>query len=114
MKFNKELFIETYKKKGCNISATCRAIGISRAQFYVRREEDPTIAEALRDAEEAIIDNAESKLLSKINEGDTVSLLFFLKTKGKKRGYVEKQEIEHSESESQVVLFELPDNNRDS
>jgi hypothetical protein len=38
-------------------------------------------------------DLAEMKLLSAIREGKTAELLFYLKTKGKKRGYVERQEI---------------------
>jgi hypothetical protein len=33
------------------------------------------------------------KLLNAIREGKTAELLFYLKTKGKKRGYVERQEI---------------------
>ena len=37
---------------------------------------------------------AESKLMENINGNDNTSIIFFLKTKGKKRGYVEKQEVE--------------------
>ena len=89
MKFDMEKTREAYAKKGCNVSATCKAVGISRMHFYRMREKNEKFAEGLNEAYEAMIDNVESKLLSKINDGDTTALIFFLKTKGKKRGYVE-------------------------
>jgi hypothetical protein len=58
------------------------------------RKEDSGFKQDLKDAEEAIIDNVESKLLSKIHDGDTTCMIFFLKTKGKDRGYVERQEVD--------------------
>lgn len=84
--------IEIYTKKSCNISATCSALNITRKTFYQWREKYPKLNELLKEAEESIIDFAESKLLNNIQEGDTTSLIFFLKTKGKHRGYVEKVE----------------------
>ena len=40
------------------------------------------------------IDFAESQLHKQIRDGNSTATIFFLKTKGKKRGYVERQEIE--------------------
>ena len=44
--------------------------------------------------EESYLDLAESKLMKKINEGDNGSIFFYLKCKGKKRGYIENQRLE--------------------
>lgn len=88
-RFDKEAFVRIFKKKGCNVSATCDAVGITRATFYNHKNDDPTFAAAIGEAEEAVIDMAESKLLKNINDGDNTAIIFFLKTKGKKRGYVE-------------------------
>ena len=48
--------------------------------------------QAVTDAREAMIDYAEGKLYQNIQNNDTVSILFFLKTQAKHRGYVERYE----------------------
>lgn len=93
---NKQI-AETYQKKGCNVSATCTALKINRSTFYRYKKDRPQLGALLEEAEEAIIDNAETKLLSKINDGDTTALIFFLKTKAKDRGYTERKEIKVDE-----------------
>lgn len=45
---------------------------------------------------ESLLDFAESQLLINIKNGDTTSILFYLKTQGKKRGYIEGQKVENS------------------
>ena len=45
---------------------------------------------------EAILDLAESKLIENISDNDNTAIIFYLKTKGKNRGYVERQEVDHS------------------
>ena len=45
---------------------------------------------------ESVIDLAESKLIENIQANDNTAILFYLKTKGKKRGYVERSEIDQT------------------
>ena len=96
-----EKIVQIYEKKGCNITATCSALGISRKTFYEWRAKKKKLAEALEEKEESIIDYAESKLVEHIQNDDIQALIFFLRTKGKKRGYVEK-----TESDVNVNAFE--------
>jgi len=93
MHFDRELTLRVFAKKGCNVSATCKAVGISRMHFYRKRREDITFAEGLAEVYESMVDNVESILVNKIYEGDTTALIFFLKTKAKNRGYVERHDF---------------------
>lgn len=76
-----------------NLSMVARKLGVSRTTLYKFMEDKPTVKAALDEAREKMVDNVESKLYSKALGGDTVAMIFFLKTQGKKRGYVERQEV---------------------
>ena len=91
-KISVEKIAEVYKKKGCNITATCAALNISRRTFYQKKVKSKSLQDLLAEADESMLDFAESKLIEHINNNDITSLIFFLKTKGKKRGYVERTE----------------------
>lgn len=76
-----------------NLSLVARKLGVSRTTVYNFLENKPTLKVVLIDAREKMIDNVESKLYSKALDGDTTAMIFFLKTQGKSRGYVERQEV---------------------
>lgn len=80
-----------------------------------RAKTTPLVAEAIETAEAQILDHCENKLLSKIQEGDTTALIFLLKCKGKKRGYIERQQIDakvENKNTGEIRILELPDNGR--
>ena len=104
-----ETIVKIYEKKGCNITAACTALGIARKTFYEWREKKKKLAEGLEAAEEAIIDFAESKLVEHINNDDVQALIFFLRTKGKKRGYVEKTESDVNINQFEKLMQETDD-----
>lgn len=76
-----------------NVSMVARALNVNRSTVYRFIEKHPTCKVALDEAREKMIDNVESKLYSKALDGDTTSMIFFLKTQGKHRGYVERQVV---------------------
>ena len=88
-----ETILKVFKSKVANISATCDALNIDRSTFYDWRSKYPELGEKLKDVEEGLIDFAETRLYEKVNDGDLTAIIFYLKTKGKKRGYIEGQEI---------------------
>ena len=84
--------IEALEKSLGVVSIACKAAGVSRTQFY----EWMKVAEFKRrvdDIKEITLDFAESKLHKLIDGGNVGATIFYLKTRGKKRGYVEIQEV---------------------
>jgi len=50
---------------------------------------DPKVQEVISFIEEHSLDRAEKRLLTMIDEGNTAAVFFYLKCKGKKRGFIE-------------------------
>ena len=82
--------MEIYAKLLCNVTKTCKAVGIERVTFYRWYENDAKFHQAVDDLENVRLDFAEDMLNIKMQQGDTAAIIYFLKTKGKHRGYVEK------------------------
>ena len=85
----KQDFLDIFQSALTNISLSCKMVGISRETYYRWRSEDKVFNAACYDIEESLLDKAEATLYKAVNEGNTTELIFYLKTKGKKRGYVE-------------------------
>ncbi len=101
---------QLYRKKAGNVAATCDAIGCSRTAFYKWRDKSKKLREMLEEVDESLIDLAESKLMENIDAGEVTSLIFFLKTKGKNRGYVETVKNEVTVNPFEELMKSLPDN----
>jgi len=80
------------------VSMACRQVGISRDTHYRWLKEDPKYKKYLEDAHFNQKDFGEHALMKLVREGNASAVLFFNKTINKDRGYIEKQEIEHSTS----------------
>jgi hypothetical protein len=75
------------------VSTACKAVDISRQTHYRWMREDDEYKTAVEELSEVAVDFAESHLHKLIRDGNPAATIFFLKTKGKSRGYVERQEI---------------------
>lgn len=108
-------YVEAIKKHHGLVSVVAESLGVDRAAVYRARERHPTVAQALEEARERTIDHVESKLMGRIDSGDTTAMIFFLKTQAKHRGYVERQEVNATVAGDIVVdLVEVPDAGRSS
>jgi len=108
----KKTFIENYRKSFGMISMSCEATGISRQTFYNWKKDDEEFAKEIEDIEERNLDFAEMKLFSAIREGKTTELIFYLKTKGKQRGYLEgTQLLGHDGNPVSAFTVEVINNN---
>ena len=90
----KEVLLDALQHHLGIVTGACKAVGIHRSTFYDWYNSDPEFKEAVDDIDNIALDFAESKLHRKIDKGDTSAIIFYLKTRGKKRGYVEKQEMD--------------------
>lgn len=88
----KKAAVESHYKNNGNVSATCRAVNIGRTQFYQWKKDDKEFAAAIDNVTDFCIDKVEDALMGQIEKGDTTAIIFYLKTIGKKRGYVERSE----------------------
>jgi hypothetical protein len=88
----KETKDEIIKQHG-NIAMVAKSFNVSRTTVYNFMEKHPDVKDVLSDEREKMLDNVESSLYNQALEGNTTAMIFFLKTQGKGRGYVERQEI---------------------
>lgn len=78
------------------VTSACKTVGVGRTTHYLWMQEDKEYKAAVDELSDVAIDFAESQLHKQIKEGNSTATIFFLKTKGKKRGYVERQEVDVS------------------
>ena len=71
--------------------------GIKYRTLWQYGKEFPEIREAMDEAKESMLDFAEGKLYEAIRDGNMTAIIFYLKTKGKARGYIERAELTGAE-----------------
>jgi hypothetical protein len=89
----KKAMIEALEKSLCVVTSACKQVGINRSTHYEWIKNDPEYADQVKNLENIVLDFAESQLHKQIKDGNTTATIFLLKTKGKSRGYIERQEL---------------------
>jgi len=107
---NKQRLLEALEASLGIVSTACQSANISRQTHYNWMRDDELYREAVEELADVALDFAESQLMRKIRgvliqketdglpavfekEPSDTAIIFYLKTKGKKRGYVERQEL---------------------
>lgn len=90
---HKDKLIKALVKHLGIVSKACEEVGISRNQFYVYCKTDPVFKAEVDDINEITLDFVEDKLFQNIKEGDRSSIMFYIKYKGRKRGYVDSSDV---------------------
>lgn len=85
----KVAFLEAVERNGGVILGACKAMKIGRTTHYEWLKE-PWYKQLYEDIIEEQKDFVESQLLKNIKKGDSKSIIFYLKSKAKDRGYYEK------------------------
>ena len=97
--------IDALKKTLWIVTSACLQVGISRETHYQWLEKYPEYAKEVASVADLALDFAESSLHKQIQDHDTTATIFYLKCRGKKRGYIEKTEVEHSGRMEVVEIF---------
>lgn len=105
---NKKGMIEALEKSLGIVTTACKAVGISRETHYRWLREDEKYKASVDAIADIALDFAESSLHKQIQNGEVSSTIFYLKTKGKSRGYVERQEITGADGGPVQII--APDN----
>lgn len=93
---HKKAILEALEHSLGVVTTACKKVGVGRTTFYQWMRDDKEFAQQVKDIENVALDFAESQLFKQIKENNPTSTIFYLKTKGKKRGYIEKKEIDNS------------------
>jgi hypothetical protein len=87
---------EQLRRLNGNVAASAQNLGMNRSSLFRRIAKEPALGEILADSREAIVDAAENALYVAVTKREGWAVCFTLKTLGKSRGYVERQETEQS------------------
>ena len=93
MRVNNKRMLDAIKKNGGAVYLAARELGCAPNTIYNRMEKVPAMKQAVEDARGEVVDYAEQKLRLAVLNGEPWAVAMVLKTIGKSRGYVERQEV---------------------
>ena len=85
----KELLLVALEKHLGIVTSACKEVSISRDRFYTYYNTDEEFKKKVDSINDYTLDFAETQLLKKIKEGSERSILFYMRYRGKKRGYTD-------------------------
>ena len=110
----KEKLLKALQETQGLIYHACKKAGnISRSTYYRYMREDEEFAKAVEDIKEAHIDYVEGELIKNIARGKETSIIFYLKSKAKDRGYAEKLDITSGGKSLTELKIEVIDTGKD-
>lgn len=105
----KRNLLEALEKSLGVVTTACKIVDCNRSTFYKYYNNDQDFKASVDELQNLTLDFAESQLHQQIKDGNTTATIFYLKTKGKKRGYVERREVEMT---AQVSTSKISDEAR--
>ena len=86
------------------VTTACKKVDVPRSTFYKWLKTDVEFAAKVREIENVSLDFAESKLFEQIQENNTTATIIYLTTKGRKRGYWEKQQMDMTTDDEAIQI----------
>jgi len=113
--FTAQKIIESLHKSHGLLTLAAKNAGIGYRTVCRYVEEYPSVAQAVVDAKDEMLDFAEGKLFAQISKNNMTAIIFYLKTQGKARGYIERQEFTGDKGEPLIppappaLIFHMAD-----
>ena len=89
----KKMMLGALEKSLGIVTTACERTGVGRKTHYRWLKEDSAYREACEDIANIELDFVESKLHQAIKDLIPACIIFYLKCKGRKRGYIEKHDL---------------------
>ena len=104
---------EAIKDSGGVMAAVAQKCGVTRQSMwdFFHKKGNEKFLEMLEQADESMTDIAENKMNTKIADGHWPAIKFRLESKGSKRGFISKQEVEHTGISTPIEINIIKPNN---
>ena len=94
LSLKQKAMVEALEKSLGIVTSACKSVDIARNTHYEWLKTNKSYRKLCKDIENVALDFAESHLHKQIAKGNPLSTMFFLKCKGKGRGYIEQNIVE--------------------
>lgn len=115
LQLKKKAMLQALRENCGLVTHACKAAKIGRQTHYDWMHNDEEYAQQVAELKDFVLDIVEESSIRMIKEGKTPAMnIFYLKTLGKSRGFIEKQEIELSTGDMtslRNVIKECDENN---
>ena len=108
-KYTPEQVVEALRKTEGMAFLAADLLGSSVSTVYRYAERYPAVKEIIEHTKGVRLDTAESSMWSAVKDSEPWAVCFYLKTQGKARGYVERQEIEATAKARLEIVEEITD-----
>lgn len=103
-KFSAEEVAQAVRDTRGFVSVAARKLGCTTQTVHNYRNSYKSVAEAFDESRESHLDFAEGKLIEQIKAGNIAGIIFYLKTQGRIRGYVERSQVEVVQKELRAMI----------
>ena len=103
---NKNNFLLALEQSLGVITTAAKKADVSRTIVYQWIKDDEEFAKQVKSFEDLALDFVESQLFKQIRDDNVAATIFYLKTKGKNRGYSERTEISGPEGQN-ITPFQI-------
>ena len=97
------------RKSGGFLTGAAKLLGISPGSLCQRISNHPELKAIQDEIKDSYLDMAETALLKKVKALDLGAICFYLKCQGKKRGYIERAEVNMNLEQKSPLVIQGPD-----